>query len=188
MTERWRGEWEGALSLADGAVGEWAVKLAGVRAQGQLVAETQQGQLVHWQTQGEVDGIHVLSPDGQAVLSGTFALTSRQSPVAFRCRLQGRWGMVSLRRLAERLGLPKPLQGVAEGTVSIYWDAGRGTGTGDGTRDEGRGTRNGTRDAGRGTGKERKTHRPSPVSHCLLLSEWKGRRKCLPSSSAMGCG
>ncbi len=175
MTERWRGEWEGALSLADGAVGEWAVKLAGVRAQGQLVAETQQGQLARWQTQGEVDGIHVLSPDGQAVLSGTFALTSRQSPVAFRCRLQGRWGMVSLRRLAERLGLPKPLQGVAEGTVSIYWDAGRGTG------DE-------EWDAGRGTGKERKTHRPSPVSHCLLLSEWKGRRKCLPSSSAMGCG
>ncbi|MFA0781242.1 MAG: hypothetical protein RJAPGHWK_002768 [Candidatus Fervidibacter sp.] len=122
MTEGWQGEWEGALSLSDGAVSEWAVKLAGVRAQGQLVAETQQGRLVRWQTQGEVAGIHVLSPDGQAVLSGTFALTNHQPSLSFRCRLQGRWGMVSLRRLAERLGLPKPLQGVAEGTVSIRWD------------------------------------------------------------------
>ncbi|MFA0762325.1 MAG: hypothetical protein XFASWVDF_000032 [Candidatus Fervidibacter sp.] len=151
VTEGWQGEWEGALSLADGAVGGWAVKLAGVRAQGQLVAETQQGQLVRWQTQGEVDGIHVLSPDGQAVLSGTFALTSHPSSIAFRCRLQGRWGMVSLRRLAERLGLPKPMQGVAEGTVSIYWDAGRGTGDGEW-------------DAGRGARGEEKAKNPSSVA------------------------
>lgn len=121
-TEGWKGVWEGALSLSDGAVSEWAVKLAGVRAQGQLVAETRQGRLVRWQTQGEVAGIHVLSPDGQAVLSGTFALTDHQPSLSFRCRLQGRWGMVSLRRLAERLRLPKPLQGIAEGTVSIRSD------------------------------------------------------------------
>lgn len=120
MGKEWSGEWEAGITVSDGAWRDWTVKLVGVRLHGTLTA-SEEGKDV--QVAGEVDGLHVLSDYGQAVLSGQFAWdNSSLRPFPFTFELGGQWGAVSLRRIAERFGLPKPLKGIAEGTVQICWD------------------------------------------------------------------
>ncbi len=118
--KRWDGEWESGITVADGKWRDWTVKLVGMRLRGTLTAD---GRGKDVRVIGEADGLHFLSDDGQAVLSGQFvwdnsALRTSHSAL----KLVGRWGAVSLRRIAERFGLPKPLRGIAEGTVQIRWN------------------------------------------------------------------
>ncbi len=113
--EKWQGEWEGAVLLSEGKWRDWSVKMAGVRAQGQLLADER------WNLQqlsGKFDGIHLLSEEGQAVLDGKFALRNGIGFVS----LDGKWTGVSLRRLTKRFELPLQLQGLAEGTVQVLWE------------------------------------------------------------------
>ncbi len=113
--KRWEGSWEAATLFTDSKWQDWFVKAAGIRAHGQWRTDEKS----QWkEVDGEVDGIHLLAEDGQAVLSGNFAF--RQGKPSLN--LQGRWTGVSLRRWGERWEIPTPLQGLAEGTVRIRWD------------------------------------------------------------------
>jgi len=112
---KWQGDFEGASLLTEASWNNWNVKMAGARAHGKWLADEK---LNLQQLSGKVEGIHLLSEDGQAVLSGTFSFKEK---VAY-LTLSGKWTGVSLRRLSRRFELPVQIQGLAEGTVQILWD------------------------------------------------------------------
>lgn len=111
----WRGDWEGAALLTETTWNNWTVEIAGARARGNWLID-EEGELKR--LNGKIEGIHLLSDDGQAVLSGSFTLREGSNFLT----LNGRWTGVSLRRLSQRLELPVQLQGIAEGTLQILWD------------------------------------------------------------------
>ncbi|GBC99990.1 hypothetical protein HRbin17_02523 [bacterium HR17] len=121
MTD-WHAEWEGALTITEGVWRDWTVKLAGARVNGTATLTSVGGQRFVGQLRGDIEGVHILSPDGQAVLNGTVVYAHDGERPTATVQLHGRWGLVSLRRLAERLKLPKPMQGIAEGTVAVAWN------------------------------------------------------------------
>jgi len=112
---KWQGDFEGASLLTEASWNDWNVKMAGARAHGKWLADEK---LNLQQLSGKVEGIHLLSEDGQAVLSGTFAFKEKVASLT----LSGKWTGVSLRRLSRRFELPVQIQGLAEGTVQILWD------------------------------------------------------------------
>lgn len=112
---KWQGDFEGASLLTEASWNDWNVKMAGARAYGKWLADEK---LNLQQLSGKVEGIHLLSEDGQAVLSGTFAFKEKVASLT----LSGKWAGVSLRRLSRRFELPVQIQGLAEGTVQILWD------------------------------------------------------------------
>ncbi|MEZ8217042.1 AsmA-like C-terminal region [Candidatus Fervidibacteria bacterium JGI MDM2 SSWTFF-3-K9] len=112
---KWQGDFEGASLLTEASWNEWNVKMAGARVRGKFLADEKLS-LQH--LSGKVEGIHLLSEDGQAVLSGTFAFKEKVASLM----LSGKWTGVSLRRLSRRFELPVQIQGFAEGTVQILWD------------------------------------------------------------------
>lgn len=113
--EQWQGEWEGALLAAKSGWREWGIHMAGARAHGAW--SWRSGQSLPVLT-GEVEGLHLLSEEGQAVLSGHFAVRNGQPEL----QLQGRWVGISLQRLSQRFDLPIALRGVSEGTLQVRWD------------------------------------------------------------------
>lgn len=112
---RWEGNWEGASLATDVIWNNLTVKVAGARAYGNLIADER---FNLQQVNGKVEGIHLLSDDGQAVLDGTISF--KQGVPALS--LKGRWTGVSLRRLSRKFDLPVELKGLAEGTLQIVWD------------------------------------------------------------------
>lgn len=112
---KWQGDFEGASLLTEATWNDWSVKMAGARAYGKWLADEK---LNLQQLSGKVEGIHLLSEDGQTVLSGTFAFKEKVAALM----LNGKWTGVSLRRLSRRFELPVQIQGLAEGTVQILWD------------------------------------------------------------------
>ena len=112
---KWQGDFEGASLLTEASWNEWNVKMAGTRIRGKFLADEKLN-LQH--LNGKVEGVHLLSEDGQAVLNGTFAFKEKVASLM----LSGKWTGVSLRRLSRRFELPVQVQGIAEGTVQILWD------------------------------------------------------------------
>ncbi|MCX7966875.1 MAG: translocation/assembly module TamB domain-containing protein [Armatimonadetes bacterium] len=110
----WKGDWEGATLLEEASWQDWNVKVAGARAKGQFVADERN----NLQLSGLIEGVHILSEDGQAVLDGKFAFRQGIGLVS----IQGKWTGLSLRRLSRKFNLPIQLQGIAEGTLQILWD------------------------------------------------------------------
>lgn len=122
--------WEVGATVTNGSWNDWTVKVAGLRAEGefQLQDASQKAQGTGWELKGNIEGLHLLSDDGQVVLSGEFEGKGKQQTNAtlmtpnFALTLKGRWGAVSLNRIAQRFNLPKPLKGIASGTVQIQWN------------------------------------------------------------------
>ncbi len=114
-SEGWKGDWEGAALLEEANWQDWNVKVSGARAKGRFLTDEK---INLKQLSGKVEGIHILSEDGQAVLDGEFALRQGLGLVS----LQGKWTGLSLRRLSRKFDLPVQLQGLAEGTLRILWD------------------------------------------------------------------
>ncbi|MGQ9461843.1 MAG: translocation/assembly module TamB domain-containing protein [Candidatus Fervidibacter sp.] len=112
---QWKGNWESASLGTDVNWNDLTVKVAGARAYGNLIADEK---FNLQQANGKVEGIHLLSDDGQAVLDGTVSF-KRGVPALL---LKGRWTGVSLRRLSQKFDLPVELKGLAEGTLQITWD------------------------------------------------------------------
>lgn len=114
-SEGWRGNWEGATLLKETNWEGWSVKLAGARAKGQFSADEKRNLK---QMSGRIEGVHLLSEDGQAVLNGEFAFHQSLGSLS----LQGKWMGASLRKLSRKFDLPVQLQGLAEGTLKVLWD------------------------------------------------------------------
>ncbi|MFN4178944.1 MAG: translocation/assembly module TamB domain-containing protein [Armatimonadota bacterium] len=114
-SEGWRGNWEGATLIKEANWQGWSAKLAGARAKGQFSADEKRNLK---QISGRIEGVHLLSEDGQAVLDGEFAFRQGVGSLS----LQGKWAGVSLRRLSRKFDLPVQLQGLAEGTLKVLWD------------------------------------------------------------------
>ncbi len=112
---KWQGQWEAASLLIESQWQDWTVKLAGARARGEWQFDEQRKLL---DLTGTMEGVHLLSDEGQAVLNGTF--TFRQGRP--QLDLQGRWTGLSLSRLSQRLKLPLAVKGLAEGTMRLQWD------------------------------------------------------------------
>ncbi len=114
-SEGWRGSWEGATLIKEANWQGWSVKLAGARAKGQFSADEKRELK---QMNGRIEGVHLLSEDGQAVLDGEFAFRQGVGSLS----LQGKWTGVSLRKLSRKFDFPVQLQGLAEGTLKVLWD------------------------------------------------------------------